>query len=169
MKKKKKKTGAIPWKPLERAYYSSISSVARYMVDHGLDIAKAQEAMASMEDDEVWKNNQYQVALRRIKAAEPDNPDIVHLSIKRIDKGAAKDWRHFQWIKNQLLSPEHEAVELYPAESRLIDGANQYHLWAIDSPRFRFPFGFNEGRQVSNKQLDKGKQRTSHEYKEGKA
>jgi hypothetical protein len=32
-------------------------------------------------------------------------------------------------------------VELYPAESRLMDTSNKYHLWAITDPTFRFPFG----------------------------
>ena len=35
-----------------------------------------------------------------------------------------------------------EAVELYPAESRLVDNANQWHLWCVTG--FRFPFGFAE-------------------------
>lgn len=33
-------------------------------------------------------------------------------------------------------------VELYPAESRLVDTANQYHLYVVDSKAFRFGFGF---------------------------
>lgn len=44
-----------------------------------------------------------------------------------------------QRIKNELLGDEYEACELYPAESRLVDGANQFHLWAING---QFPFGF---------------------------
>lgn len=46
-------------------------------------------------------------------------------------------------IKNELLGPEYEAIELFPAESRLLDSANQYHLFA----RFgaaRFAFGMDE-------------------------
>jgi hypothetical protein len=35
-----------------------------------------------------------------------------------------------------------EAVELYPAESRRVDSANQYHVWAF--PGQRLPFGFAE-------------------------
>jgi hypothetical protein len=57
------------------------------------------------------------------------------------------DWRHKQYIKNQLAGPEEEAVEIFPAESRLIDGANQFHLWgAFGSP---VPHGWTEGRDVS--------------------
>ena len=49
-----------------------------------------------------------------------------------------------QSIKSHVLSPENEAVELFPAESRLVDGANQYHLFALPSTQVRFPFGFEE-------------------------
>lgn len=70
-------------------------------------------------------------------------PEMVWLSIKRIDKGPLHDWRHLQEIKNMIVGPEHEGVELYPAESRLTDTANQYHLWVLRSPEVRFPFGFD--------------------------
>jgi hypothetical protein len=65
-----------------------------------------------------------------------------HLSIKRIDQEPVHDWRDLQRIKNQLLGPDCEAVELYPAEERLVDTANQYHLWGSTDPKFRFGFGF---------------------------
>lgn len=67
----------------------------------------------------------------------------------------ARDWRDFQRIKNELLGDEYEACELYPAEDRLVDGANQYHLWAING---QFPFGFDE-RLVSEDQNDGVQQR----------
>lgn len=54
-----------------------------------------------------------------------------HLSIKRFDKAACRDWRHFQWIKNEVCGAEREAIEVFPAESRLLDAANQYHLWVL--------------------------------------
>ena len=47
-------------------------------------------------------------------------------------------------IKNVLVGPNCEGVELYPAEDRLVDLANQTHVWCIDDPNFRFPFGFWE-------------------------
>jgi len=53
---------------------------------------------------------------------------MLHLSIKRLDKHPVRDWRHFQRIKNELIGEENEAVELYPAQSRLVDTTNQYHL-----------------------------------------
>lgn len=86
-------------------------------------------------DHIVFVNQVYTVAIFR-----PDDRVVIHLSIKRNDGSAIRDWRDMQRIKNELLGPEFEAVELYPAESRLTDGANQFHLWAING---QFPFGFN--------------------------
>lgn len=54
-----------------------------------------------------------------------------------------------QRIKNQLAGAECEAIELYPAESRLVDSANQFHLWCLDDPTVRFPFGYDAGRVVT--------------------
>lgn len=106
----------------------------------------------------VFHNDIYEVAVYRDEL--PGLPALVHLSIKRRDKAAIHDWRHFQQIKNELLGPEQEAVELYPAESRLVDAANQYHLWGFDDPMFRFPFGFAE-RLVSETPPPGGRQRPS--------
>jgi hypothetical protein len=98
-----------------------------------------QEQARRLANDEVWMNDLYQVNVDR-----SEHP-MIHLSIKRIDKKPLRDWRHFQQIKNELVGRECEAVELYPAESRVVDTANQYHLWAIDDPAFRFPCGFSTG------------------------
>lgn len=81
-------------------------------------------------------NDLYQVNIRMYAK------DIIHLSIKRRDKETIHDWRHLQEIKNMLVGPEHEGIELYPAESRLVDEANQYHLWVHTNPTFRFPVGW---------------------------
>lgn len=92
--------------------------------------------------DNIWLNDLYQVVVKQVEMPAGDG---WHLSIKRLDKAPITDWRHKQWIKNQLLGPEVEAVELYPAESRVVDSANQYHLWAFKDPGFRFPLGFPAG------------------------
>ncbi|EQD58904.1 hypothetical protein B2A_04191, partial [mine drainage metagenome] len=63
--------------------------------------------------------------------AKPLAQGATHLSIRRVDRKACRDWRHFQQIKNQLCGKEREGLELYPAESRLVDTANQYHLWVM--------------------------------------
>jgi hypothetical protein len=94
-----------------------------------------------MNDNDVWLNDTYQVNVTRTKG-EPC--DLLHLSIKRIDKQPIRAWRDLQQIKNEIVGPEYEGVELFPAESRLADSANQYHIWVIDDPTYRFPFGFQE-------------------------
>jgi hypothetical protein len=110
-------------------------------------------------EGEVFTNSRYQV-IKRFVGAGGFGP-LWHLSVKRLDKEAVHDWRDLQRIKNELVSPEAEGIELYPAESRLVDGSNQYHLWVFES--FRFPFGFDE-RLVSEASLDgRSKQRPFEE------
>jgi hypothetical protein len=69
---------------------------------------------------------------------------MVWLSIKNKDKTPIRDWRHLQRIKNELVGKECEGVELFPAESRLVDTSNQYHLWVITEVGLRFPFGYGD-------------------------
>lgn len=97
----------------------------------------------------LFTNNLYQVAVYEREPYQDGWPMMIHLSIKRLDREAIHDWRDLQRIKNELVGPEHEAVELYPAESRLVDTANQYHLFVMADVNARFPFGFGE-RWVSN-------------------
>lgn len=111
--------------------------------------------------DEIWTNRLYCVFVRfDIEGLNESLPfKFTWLSIKRHDKAPSSDWRHYQFIKNQLCGPESEGAQLFPAESRLIDGSNQYHLWVINAPGFSFPFGFNEGRMISEHPFPGGGQR----------
>ncbi len=93
---------------------------------------------------EIWANSRYQVQVMRLVKSNPTAPDMVWLSIKRRDKQPIHDWRELQALKNALVGPECEGVELYPAESRKVDTANQFHLWVIADPTFRWPFGHKE-------------------------
>jgi hypothetical protein len=107
--------------------------------------------------DEVWKNDVYQVA-KRIVDVPAFQTQVVQLSIKRIDRKPCRDWRDFQAIKNQLVGPECEGCELFPAESRVIDSANQYFIWVLTDPAIRFPFGIDEGKSIrSEEALGKSK------------
>lgn len=85
----------------------------------------------------LYANDVYRVQVRR-------NPPVVHLDISRHDGQAITHWRDLQAIKNQLVGPECEGVQLFPAESRLVDTAPQYHLWVIEDPTFRFSFGYQQ-------------------------
>lgn len=109
-----------PWTPFERA------------------------TMPGFPDAEVWLNSRYQVLVNHFEIPAPFG-HCIHLSIKTRDKSAWHDWRDYQRIKNELVGIEVEAVEVYPAESRLMDTANQFHLWCFPNIAFpdnRFPFGY---------------------------
>ncbi len=83
---------------------------------------------------------------------------VTHLSIKRNDRGPIHDWRDFQIIKNTFCGDDAEGVEIYPAESRLVDTSNQYHLWVFP-PGDHLPLGFNDGRLVTAAKFGSAKQR----------
>lgn len=94
-----------------------------------------------LEDVRIAKSSRYQVAVYE-GAPNGFGEPMVHLSIKRLDREPIHDWRDLQKIKNAIVGEEAEAVELYPAESRLVDAANQYHLWCF-RPGFKLPLGFD--------------------------
>ena len=74
---------------------------------------------------------------------------LTHMFISRHDKQPLPNWRHFQKIKNELFGEGREAVELYPAEWRVVDMGNAYHLWVFPVG-VSIPFGFWEGRKQLN-------------------
>ena len=84
-----------------------------------------------------YLNERYQVIVT-------DCGPIIHLSIKHLLNGPLnylQDWRDYQRIKDELCGPQREAVQIFPAADRLVDGANQFHLWVLKEGRF--PFGFD--------------------------
>ena len=88
-------------------------------------------------DCEVYVNDIYQVNVQRNKQADymvreaAMKGKMTYLSIKRLDKKSIHDWRHLQEIKNELCGEDCEAIEIYPVEKRLVDTANQYHLFVF--------------------------------------
>lgn len=130
------------WRPLQLAGTKPpTDAIIKAWMDH-FECDRA-EAIARMNQErkttELWANDLYQVEVRRNPASES-----VHLNIRRIDGYPGRDWRHFQQIKNEIVGPECEAIEIYPAESRLVDTSNKYHLYACTDPKFRFPVGFEK-------------------------
>ena len=112
------------------------------------------------DNERTYKNNQYTVTVMEMEGGGK------YLSIKRNDRHWKHDWRHLQRIKNELVGDEAEAVELYPAESRLVDEANHYHLWVLPMGQ-KYPFGFDE-RVVSDgtdQVMTGGRQRPFSEVK----
>ena len=86
--------------------------------------------------------------------------------IKRRDREVIRDWRELQAIKNAIVGPEHEGFELYPAESRLVDTANQFHLFVFMDRRVRMPVGFVE-REVASTAQARACGATQRELPEG--
>lgn len=109
-----------------------------------LSFEKAWEIANTNRNSTLWMNDTYMVKVNQSSA------EVVHLSIKRNDREPVTDWRDKQEIKNQLVGPECEGVELFPAESRLVDTSNQYHLWVLRDPTARIQMGWNQGRIVMN-------------------
>ena len=103
--------------------------------------ASAQELIRS---GSCYINSSYIVVKRAAVSSWLSAPDVIHLSIKRIDNQPIRSWKDLQTIKNSLTEPEYEGIELFPAETRKVDFANQYHLWIVKDKRFRFPFSFSE-------------------------
>ena len=139
MKKiKVKKKKAVVWRPFERAYLPEMS-VEDYMERFGATKEQAEAEKKKMDSQIVWMNNCYQVNIQDMGA-------FYHVSVKRLDKKEIHDWRNMQRIKNELIGEENEGCELYPAESRRVDTANQYHMFVAKNQEFRFTFGYTERR-----------------------
>lgn len=132
-----------PWQPLQRTELAPLKPelLKAWCEDNpGKSEAEVRALIdAHHANCEYWINDIYQVEFRRF------DEDCVQLNIRRRDGDVIfRDWRHFQRIKNELLGSECEAVELYPAESRLVDTSNKYHLWGYMNPELRFPFGMDQ-------------------------
>jgi hypothetical protein len=150
------------WVPLQRADW-----VRRPQSDAGVELLMArigvsrEEALRQLEHEasqvEYWVNDVYQVGKRKLPVGHPWNHtqyEMIHLNIRRRDgKPIFRDWRHFQRIKNELAGEECEALELYPAESRLSDTSNKFHLWCMPSG-VTAPFGMH-GRDVMDDDGDR--------------
>jgi len=119
-------------------------------------------------------NNKYQVHVHKSQPEDnkigfhidgkvaSESMGITHLSIRTHDRSPISDWRDMQTIKNELVGKEYEAVQLHPAESRLIDTVNQYHLWVLEKPKGNggyFPIGWHDRLVDYNRKSGGAKQR----------
>ncbi len=95
----------------------------------------------------IYSNDVYQVNIYNADV-EAGWPEMWWLSIKRFDGQIILDWRDVQQIKNELVGPGNEGVQMFPDENRLVDTANQYHIWVLKDERLRFPFGMKVERYV---------------------
>lgn len=134
------------WTAFEAAGIPPLNSLAIEKLAKHFGFTRERVVEALREENEgssIVVNSRYQVMMRPMG-------DVMYLSIKRLDQQPIRAWRDLQRIKNELVGPECEGLELYPAESRLLDSANQYHLFVLRDPEMRIPFGHNNGRIVSD-------------------
>ncbi len=111
----------------------------KFGVPHDLAAAQVEQ----LRRQSVHMNDRYQVNAQTLEAPFGEFVgDVIWLSIKRRDKAPVHNWRDLQAIKNLIVGPEHEGFEIYPAESRLVDTANQYHVFVFLDPKVRLPVGF---------------------------
>jgi len=139
---------AYKWKPLEQAVPYGARPEREILETMSYYGDTREQAIARLEAYDAqckwWRNDLYQVQTRLFVCDQFGGRQMMHINIRRIDGAPVFDWRHRQLIKNQLLGAQCEAVELYPAESRLQDTSNKYHLWGFVDATVRFPFGMEE-------------------------
>ena len=99
-----------------------------------IKMADVKRMLELQNQEEVYVNDRYEVRVDY-------DSDMPHLSIKNNDRSTEIPWQHKQWIKNDIVGEEMEACELFPAESRLVNTANQFHLWCF--PKGVMEFGWN--------------------------
>ena len=99
-------------KPFERACYGDDLTPERLVADFGISIDEAREQAARMRECMVWQNDEFEVAISKIASQFGDAPPLLHLSIKRRDKGAIHDWRKYLYLS---------AVHSFLRESPAVD------------------------------------------------
>jgi hypothetical protein len=116
-----------------------------------------EQAAASIAGAQIYVNNHYYVTARQV----PTGFGLMFcLEIRRHDQEPIHDWRELQKVKNMLVGSEAEGVELYPAESRLVDASNVTYMYCLPAKtgsdnkpltdenglwQFQqFPFGFGK-------------------------
>jgi len=128
-----------PPDPISREKLATIASIS------GRPVEEIEAyIMADLIGATYWENSRYYV-IKKLEDRQDGLGQVWHLSFRRNDRlpVGQERFRDFQRIKNELLGEEATAFEIYPAESRLADTSNQYHLFAYDDLR-GFPFGFKD-------------------------
>jgi hypothetical protein len=136
---RRKKQMLKPWEPLVKANVFLGGDT-----DHEKRMRQMDEDLSN-ESTTTFVNNRYTVTRETVPKEQHGlgEHELVWLSIKANDDSARHDWREFQWIKNELAGENWEAIEIYPSEDRLIDSANQFHLWCIPPETGLLPVGWN--------------------------
>ena len=146
----------MTWQKMERVTKRPVLPTWQEVVKasklYGKEIPKGQakKFLRTFEKQECWENNLYRAQVHPTPSlSKGENPwNVTEVSITRVDQEAIHDWRHFQYIKNDIFGEDRAAVELYPVEARLMDTANTYWLYVLPEGKI-FPFGLT-GRHVND-------------------
>ena len=136
-------------------------------VSAGMTRREAKEHYREMLAAEWWGNDDYSCLVfrdggRSKRHGFDPSWTIVHISLHRRDRAPCNDWRDLQQIKSDVLGAEAEAVQLYPAESRVVDTSNEYHLWALFNAKgepVMWPLGMTVGLRVNDPRVEGAVQR----------
>lgn len=129
--------------------FTNEQEIREGLIKEGMPQDAIENHIQRVKDSDIYQNETYQAIVKKdVWHGFQDGLEVWHLSIKRLDKTAVHDWRDLMAIKNDIVGPEYEAVELYPSVKRLVDSANQYHLWVFKSSKDgsipMIPLGFME-------------------------
>lgn len=115
-----KEKSSLTWEPLQHLRNTGL-----------VELAVAPDRVMSA-PQELWENRRYRVTVSRFHTHNfIDGGPFARIGILRHDQSARHDFRDYQQIKNDVCGPDWEAIELYPAESRLVDPSNFFILWAF--------------------------------------
>lgn len=92
------------------------------------------------EMDRVYRQgNDYVVMIRSV---ETEWGTVQHACIRNTHNTDIP-WAEKQRIKNEIFGEESVAIEVFPSESQLVNGAAMYHIWVLPTD-FKIPFGLIE-------------------------
>ena len=170
---KKKPTPKKVWQPLlkdaEWFREQQRVQVATMIKAQHPDITDGQ--IDDLMNDETWGNDRYTVTVHFL---DGDRDGFVEITIHNHRRTTHIPWRHLQQIKNEVLGADREAVQLFPAEDRLVDTANEYWLYAYPVGKApmrnrRTKVGMDHGRNVGYEMPDGfGRSRQSPEMEVAK-
>jgi hypothetical protein len=110
-----------------------------------LDPAVARENLGVLVE-RVWRNDRCMVLAHSLPSVLFKDPNgepimITHLAMVGTKNHLDLTWDEAQRAKAELLGEDTEAIELYPAADRVMEGLTERHLWVF--PRgVKFPLGF---------------------------
>lgn len=91
------------------------------------------------EIDKAYSDGEYAVMTRQVLT---EWGQVIHACIRNAENTDIP-WAEKQKIKNELFGIDSTAVEVFPADSELVDEANMYHIWVLPKS-MRLPFSLKE-------------------------